>query len=165
MEKLNSNKGQVLSIDFSIAIFLFVVVISSLIVNRNLMLNKIDRQEGVIDKMKLEAVFDSLLLQPGEPENWNTSDVKVLGLVDEPNELNGTKLLYFLKIPYDRSQNLLGIGDMFYFEVTKKGEVVAYNGTKLTKGSKTWNEEDEVVVSERTGFLNESLVKLKMVKW
>lgn len=165
MEKLLSNKGQIFSIDFAIAIFLFVTVVSSLMVNRNLMLSKINRQEEVIERMRLEAIFDSLLLQPGEPENWNLDNVEVIGLVNEANELNGTKLLLFKDMNYNRTQRLLGIEDMFYFEVSKNGTVVNYSNTKLMKGNKNWEGANDITVLRGTGFLDGSLVKLKMVKW
>lgn len=165
MDRLCSNKGQIFSIDFIIAIFLFTAMVLTLFINRNLMLNKINRQEEIIERMRLDSIFDSLLLQPGEPQDWNLTDVEAIGLVNEPNELNGTKVLFFMKMDYNRIQELLGVEDRFYFEIKKNGSVVSYNGTTLEKGSKTWGESEGVVVAKRRAFFNGSLVKLKMVKW
>lgn len=162
MELLNSNKGQVFTADFAIALFLFTLVVSTLILNRNLLLNKIHRHETFLEKTELEATLDSLILQPGVPEKWNLNTVEVVGLVGRPNELNETKLKFFEEMKYGRARDLLGIEKNFYFVVKNN---ITTDQVIYSKGEKDWGETSEITVAEREVFVNGSIVVMRLIEW
>ncbi len=62
----------------------------------------------MLEELRIEAdSFSSSLLTRGDPESWNSSNVKLLGLLNEEQEIDTTKLSYLLNMSYAQQQELL----------------------------------------------------------
>jgi hypothetical protein len=71
------------------------------------------------------VISDSLLRVPGMPEDWNRTNVRVLGLASEENVLNQTKVHNFVSMDYNKIRALLGIPNYdFYFQLTYSNDTI-----------------------------------------
>lgn len=79
---------------------------------------------------ELVSATDSLILGKGYPENWNSSNVEVLGLASSPNRLDENKIESFLNLGYEEIKQKLGIGNKdFYLEIkNENGKIIKKGG-------------------------------------
>lgn len=122
-------RGQVWSLDFVTSVIVFLIVFIPLFFIWSY-LNVQNQQEMLIDDLETltMSVSDSLVRTRGMPEGWDTSDVKQIGLAEEENVLNSTKVSHFLSMgtsEYNRTRAILTGGYDFFFNLTD------VNGTQL----------------------------------
>ncbi len=152
-------KGQIWSLDFISSLTIFLLVLSSLFMAWNFLSVQAQEQNALerIELLGLE-VSDSILRTPGIPENWNSSNVEVIGLAYSDNIIDPDKLSNLNSTPYDQTRILMTMGYDFYLKIED------LNGTVyLEKGS--INQDRTVVPVERYANYNDRIVKLRLVLW
>lgn len=154
-----NRKGQVWSLDFVTSLVLFFLVLIPVFFIWNY-INIQNMEQKTFDEIETLAliVSDSLIRTKGIPENWNSSNVNVIGLADEENVLNSTKVSNFLSMgnsAYSLTKNtLIGKYD-FFFSITD------LNGTQYgTIGSKPADK--TVVPVERYCLYDDRVVKIEL---
>jgi hypothetical protein len=151
-------RGQVWSLDFITSIVIFLSVLIPLFFLWGYV-NTQNQQQIFFDENENLAlsVSDALVRAKGLPEDWNASDVNVIGLASEENVLSNTKVSYFLAMggsDYNRTRTILTGGKDFFFNLTD------LNGTSYgVVGNKP---EDRMIVPvERYCLYNDRIVKLE----
>jgi len=131
-------KAQVNAIDLVLAISIFMLIMGLFEVTWQ---GSVSRAAPTEDELSLRSyhVANTLLESGGYPEDWNSSDVQVLGLCDERNVINKNKLaklLVMLGSDYSRAKGLLGVGaNDIYINVTDlSGDIIYVNGVRASAG-------------------------------
>lgn len=162
-------KGQMWSMDFAVSIVIFALMIGIVIFAWNYAIrNSADQVNLNILENDVIMISDTLVRVPGMPEDWNESSVRVLGLAEEENVLNKTKVLQFVNMDYNQIKILLGIANReFYFEMRyPNNTVMDIGGTSLNKGIDPVGQNSNVVVPvERYVILNGNIAKMEFFLW
>lgn len=158
--------AQAWSLDFIISsvIFFFVIVlvISAWNYTSTQSAEQLDFNEAESTAL---TVSDSIIRTQGIPTDWNTSNVRSIGLADEANILNDTKLLRFASLSYQTSRVLLTGEFNFYFELRQlDNKLVAINGTNITAGMQPLNPRIIVPV-DRYVLHQRRPAKIRLVVW
>jgi uncharacterized protein (UPF0333 family) len=154
-----NKKGQVWSLDFVTSLVIFFLVLVPLFFVWNYV-NVQNMEQRTLNDIQMLAlsVSDSLIRTRGIPENWNSSNVNVIGLADEENVLNSTKVSHLMDMgnnEYELTKNILTGKYDFFFGITD------LNGTQYgTIGSKPADR--TVVPVERYCLYNERVVKIEL---
>jgi hypothetical protein len=156
-------KGQIWSIDFAASIVIFISVIVVMMFVWTYTSSQVAEQKSGDDIQSLAiSVSDSLVRTPGFPPDWNNETVSVIGLADEENILNETKVEYFLymgKNDYDRVRSLLGISYNFHFNLTH------LNNTMINETGIEPLNADIIVPIERYCVYLGKPVKVRFIIW
>lgn len=158
-------KAQVWSLDFALSLIIFMTSLFAVIFAWNyISVNAMENQEIKDLQMKALALSDSLIRTRGIPADWNESGVKVIGLAEDENILNVTKVELFINMSVNDNDNLRGLMDIglygFYFEVKDiNGTVYANTTTPISMTSSI------VVPIERYTMYDERIVKVRFVIW
>lgn len=128
-------KGQVVSYDLFIAIFIFLLLLGGTlsIWQRNSELNK--RQEIILE-MKKDSIttLDVLVSSPGQPNNWTKDNAEIIGLVREKNAMDQEKINSFNNMDYYYAKEVMHLNEYeYYITITKLGSKVFEKGLKLNK--------------------------------
>ena len=162
-------KGQMWSMDFAVSIVIFVLMVGIVIFAWNYAIqNSADQVNLNILENDVIMISDTLVRVPGMPEDWNESSVRVIGLAEEENVLNRTKVLQFVSMGYNQIKILLGIANReFYFEMRyPNNTVMDIGGTSLNKGIDPFGQDSSVVVPvERYVILNGNIAKMEFFLW
>ena len=132
---MKNKKSQSVVFDLFIALFVFVLITSIILV----MWNKysLEMEDKIIQKdmwLKTYHITSLLVESKGNPINWHTnySNIGSFGLADIDRQLNSSKLFAFLNLSennYSLVRNLLNIeGYEFYFKLSDTGGLIAHQG-------------------------------------
>lgn len=113
---MSNKKSQIVSLDLTIAIVLFSVIVIAMIVFFDLFLNRL--QTNLIETEILNNAFamsDFLVSTPGEPTDWNNNTVIALGLAGYDRNLSEKKLNNLSNLNYNYTKGLLKI-DIFDYD-------------------------------------------------
>jgi len=162
-------KAQIWSLDFAVSIVIFAFVVGIVIFAWNYATrSSMDQVNLNILENDVLMISDSLIRVPGLPEDWNASNVRVIGLAREESVLNKTKVIQFTDMDYDLIKQLFGIGNYeFYFEMRyPNNTVMEINGSVLTKGIDPVGEDTRIVVPiERYVILEGNIAKMEFFLW
>lgn len=127
---MRNKKAQAWYLDFIIAVIIFSIAILIYFVY---LPNLYNQELNDLDNIYLDGQFIvSSLMTSGLPENWTTSDVIKIGIVDNSSELNEDLVSEFSSLvisDYDRARNLLGIrSDFVVFFLNNKGNMINIDG-------------------------------------
>lgn len=104
------NKGQIISGDFTISVLLFIFILILILPLWNYVETQVRSTEDRRDmESSLLIMSDVLTKTSGLPNNWNTTNVRSIGLSDKAGILNRTKVLNLINMDYDSVRNLLGV--------------------------------------------------------
>jgi len=146
------------SLDFIIAVFLFmtVVVFYFKYASEQFDETALDFEELQMDS---EAISDSLLTQ-GYPVDWNSSNVKRIGICDNGYAINQTKLEQFIALSsdYNLTRKLFGTRNQYYFFITNpEGGILAQAGVNGTSSM--------LASAERVVLYNNTLYRITVYAW
>lgn len=162
-------KGQMWTMDFAVSIVIFALMVGIVIFAWNYSIqNSSDQVNLNILENDVIMISDTLIRVPGMPEDWNASNVRVIGLAEEENVLNETKVLQFINMGYTQIKGLFGIGNYeFYFEMRyPNNTVMEIGGISLNKGTDPIGQNTSVVVPvERYVILNGNIAKMELFLW
>ena len=110
-------KSQVLSPDFIMSIIIFSVILGLGIMLWNTSCEKLTRYDDTEQmQKKVLYVSDILLNTQGVPQNWNTTNVIMVGLKENNTDILDTdKIISFKMLEYNHSKEVLGLGSYEYF--------------------------------------------------
>ncbi len=189
MHGSHTKKGQVLSSELIIAVFIFTMVLSSVFFLWDLVSKEILRSELVKDSdFVAKSATEKLIKTPGVPYGWESSDfneISSVGIVNESRVLDKGKVLRFVEIMdsthyeplchdhegnplsnYACSKYLLGLKDYeFYFTLNDlEGNLVELDGVTCSTGKPISGEEYSFKV-ERSAVLDHGIVKVNLYLW
>lgn len=132
-------KSQIFSIDLNVSLFLFISFTLFSIFLYNYTSTQVDDYISLREMENLAVLStDTLVLSSGFPSDWNSTNFIAIGLADEENVLNYTKLLEFNDSEYYSVKLMItqGLYD-FYVNVTYfDGSVVLTYGDTDISSSK-----------------------------
>lgn len=106
------DRGQILSIDMNISLFLFVAFVLASTMVFNHVSSQLDDYIVYSGMVRTAVILsDTLVRSPGYPANWNSTNVMSVGLAEESNIINGSNLLKLGAIPYQTFKERTGIED------------------------------------------------------
>lgn len=118
-------KGQAFAPDFLTSVVILGVMLSVFLVSWNSIV-----EAQIADQSERELYYQgertmkNILNSPGSPENWNSSNVEVLGFAERPHILNRSKIEEFKDLSRSEKGSLLGtIG----FNLKIVGDEVIYD--------------------------------------
>jgi hypothetical protein len=161
-------RAQAWSFDFmaSVTIFFLILVVLFFVWEYTAFQNT---DQMVFNDMEDRALItvDTIIRVKGFPEDWNDSNVEVLGLASEENVLNESKILMLVDMDYQTAKRLLGIYDYnFYFQLVHLNDSQAYaNGTALVTGLDPTPNSTAVVPVERYILFDHKVAKLRFMLW
>ena len=158
-------KAQAWSMDFVVSISIFLLVFSIVVFSWNY-INIQNTDRTLFSEMQVSGldISDILIRVPGNPENWNETNVLSIGLASSENVLNKTKVEQFVNMDYGITKNILGLPDMeYYFAVQHlNGTVMEYNGQNMSIGTYPVNSSIAVPIF-RSVLFGETLAKMVFV--
>lgn len=118
-------KGQAFAPDFLTSVVILGVMLSVFLVSWNSIVDaQITDQRDRELYYQGERTMKNLLNSPGSPENWNSSNVEVLGFAERPHVLNESKIEEFKDLSSSEKSSLLSsIG----FNLKIVGDEVIYD--------------------------------------
>jgi len=129
-------RAQVWSSDFVVSAIMFFTVLFLIIFVWNY--TNAQGQERLtfnnIETLALK-ISDSIIRIPGLPEDWNSSNVRVIGLASSDNVLNETKVSNFVGMSYTKARGLMSVQYQFYFDLKNiTGDIIEESSGNLTAG-------------------------------
>lgn len=96
---------------------------------------------------KAISVSDTLVRTSGNPEFWNPSNVKVIGLFDS-GKLNITKFEQLKTMSYDIVKSMLGVGnyDLYLSVKNESGQLIESGGITYSFGSDLSNVKKAILI-------------------
>jgi hypothetical protein len=161
-------KAQVWSLDFaaSVVIFLTALILALFALNYTISQNSRQTEFNMMENAAM-SVSDSLIRQPGIPQDWDSGTVTTLGLASQENILNETKLGELLSMENNTIKNLLGIGNYeLWLEVRYVNGSLASlpGGGQITKGDYP-SEARNVIAVERHVLYMEKPARMIFILW
>ena len=155
-------KSQAFVIDFSIAITIFILLLTASIVVWNNHKSKLAQDINYNEMMIIAyRITDLLVKTSGQPDDWTKDNLQVIGLADSNRELSVDKVNNFSNINYDTAKEILYIkGYDFSFQLITQSQqltnlygknssnasqiislrrFVLYNGTEAIMEFKIWD--------------------------
>jgi hypothetical protein len=122
-----SSKSQIFSADMNVSLFLFITFTLFSIFLFNYSSTEIDDYISMRDMQNLAVLStDSIIRSPGFPNDWNHTNVRSLGLADEENVINYSKMMELSQVDYFLAKTLLTQRIYeFYINITE------FNGTSI----------------------------------
>jgi len=164
------NKGQVWSLDFAASVVIFFSVVVMILFSWNYTSAK-HTEQMIFNEMESMSVgiSDSLIRTKGYPEEWNKTNVQIIGLAQEENILNQTKILYFVNMSYDNSRATMDILNYnFYLGIRYLNEtIITLNGTDLETGlhPSGFSNSTMIVPIERYMLFDHKVASLLFILW
>ena len=163
-------KGQIWSMDLiSAATVLAIIILFFILMWNNLSIRWNSSNE--YRQMQTDALFasEAIMVTSGEPNSWETKisideSIDAIGLANERNELSAAKiekLIFESPVDYDIVRYRLGVQK---YELGIRIEDFETNQTYYEFGIFATGTEN-VVVIERLGILNDSVVKIFVEVW
>lgn len=101
-------KGQAFAPDFLASVVILGFMLSIFLVSWNSIVDsQIEDQRERELYLQGERTMKNILNSPGSPENWNSSNVEVVGFADKPHVLNESKIKEFQNLSNSEQRSLL----------------------------------------------------------
>ena len=125
----STKKAQVWYVDFMVGLMVFIVVV---VIYFEYVNNLSEREENIIDDLIINAkTIASSLVAEGYPADWNTSNVISIGLTNNNQRLNMTKVNRYISMDYIESKSKLKTPYNYYFFLKyKNGSKIPLNGSE-----------------------------------
>lgn len=154
-------RSQISMSDIFLAVSVFVILIGAVVFLYNSYGQKFESRKS-FNRMQLSAMeaADVLAKTNGLPSNWelNPDMTEAIGLAGNERNISEQKLNAFLNISYNRSRELMGISQDYYFKIVYgKGDFIAEKGINSTGG-------EAVGVERRVMYRGENAI-LYIVLW
>jgi hypothetical protein len=171
--KNRKKTAQMFFIEFGIAVFLFAAALA-LYFNYISNINH-ESSENIQSLMESAKDISASLVSAGYVENWDTNSVRIIGLTNNDNRINETKLENFKNISYDASKFLLATPYEYYvfFKDRDGNPMKILNNTiegigKPGVNSTTIASQKDlksIIKVERIVILNSDIVRMVIYVW
>lgn len=150
------NKAQTFSLDFFLALTIFLVGFSFLMIFWNYVNSQAYELRKSEELMDLAFSLSEIFFREGVPAYWNSEDVKIIGLANE-NRINQTKLELLKNIGYENVKKKLNLDFDFILKIKNENELYSF-GLNPNKAS-------AIVKINRIGILNSKPVLIEVIVW
>lgn len=135
-----NKKAQIFVIDFFIALFIFSILLITIMVswnNYNTKMNEKADYDLLVNKAF--QISNSLVRSNGFPLDWTESSFQVVGLASEDRVLSQSRLDSFLNIPLNETSKEFRTYDYDFYFVLKdiNGLKISDYGTNITNAKKS----------------------------
>jgi len=151
------NKGQTFSFDFLIALTIFLISFSLLMLFWNFTNLQISEKRRLEDLTDSALSLSEIFFIEGVPEYWSRENVRVIGLSNK-NRINYTKLSFLSKMGYEDVKKKLNFNFNFAFVLRNESSMIYFFGLNP-------NEASNAVKVERIGILNSSPIIIEVIVW
>lgn len=153
-------KGQAFAPDFLTSVVILGVMLSVFLVSWNSIVDaQITDQRDQELYYQGERTMKNMLNSPGSPENWNSSNVEVLGFAERPHVLNESKIEMFESMSSSKKKSLLtAIG----FNLKIVGDEVIYDIGQTPNASQVFGFRRDALLN-RSGELER--VEVRYATW
>jgi len=163
-------KGQFNFIDFITSIVVFAILLTIFFKYSP---NITKSQEGITGLAIEGRIISDDLLSGGFPSNWNSSNVVIIGITDNNNQINETKIQSLLSLSYPQTRNLFRTTYHYYFlfkdqddsilKITPTQEGIGYPGVNSSNIENV--DTQKLVKIERIVFFRNQMAKLVLYLW
>ncbi len=115
----STKKGQVFTIDFLLALLIF---IATIIMSLKLVLNTANDDDYQILQLEARAISDNLMTE-GLPTDWNSTNVLLPGILTD-KKLSISKLQSLKELGYNNVSGLLNARKNFYFYFANSSSIL-----------------------------------------
>ena len=152
------SKAQLVMTDFFIALMVFIILITAIIINLNNYTSRLSYDQNKNEILiTLFQVSDAFVKTSGIPSSWesNLTSLEVIGLADWDRNLSVNKVKNFTNLNYTRAQSFLDYYN-FYFRImnSTNSSLVAsglvFNGTSSVSTRRYVNYNGNEVIMELT---------------
>lgn len=156
MMKYTLSKAQTFSLDFFIALTIFLIGFSFLMIFWNYVNSQAYERRSSEELMDLAFSVSEIFFIEGVPKYWNEENVKVIGLANE-NRINQTKLNLLNSIGYENVKKKLNLDFDFILKIKNENELYSF-GLSPSQAS-------TIVKINRIGILNSNPVLIEVIIW
>ena len=97
-QSISTKKAQVWYIDFMVGIMIFIIVI---VIYFEYINNLSEREENIVDDLIINSkAISNSLVSEGYPSDWNSTNVVRIGITDNNQRINKTKLERYINMSY-----------------------------------------------------------------
>ena len=188
---LRNRKAQASSTELLIAYFIFFLALTMAVVLWTDTTETINNRERLTDFEELSSnIAEKIIRTPGDPSNWTSDKVSVIGLAYEPRTLSPEKILAFIDLMndskpsgacpglsnYECNKHLLGVGKHNFYFALKETNWTAANWTDMnwtimimgnmnyTAGKYPVNDTEKITV-KRTAILQGNITRMEFTLW
>lgn len=162
---LLTKKGQVYTLDFMIALLLFVLTI---LVSSKMIFNTTSSNGYQILQLEAKAISESLLSE-GLPSDWDSTDVILPGIIDN-GKLSDYKFKELIKLGYANVSSLINSRRPFYFYFANSSSMI---NVSITCGFGAINStcqppsinSNNLVRLDRLVAYNEKAIRMVVLVW
>lgn len=164
---LSNNKGQVVILDLAIALIIFMSAMVFIVLTYQNGITKLDR-ETRYNSWVLESygITDLLIKSEGYPQDWNASDVVVIGLASADRVLSTDKITRFTLLEYNKTKQLLGIsGNEFFLQIRDVNNINLFEAGASPLEENPCNKTYESITTQRFAMWEEQRVLVYFTLW
>ena len=135
-----NKKAQIFVIDFFIALFIFSVLLISIMFSWNNYNSKINEKiEYDLLINKAFQISNSLVRSSGFPPGWTEENVQIIGLASEDRVLSQSKIDSFAEFPLNTTAKEFKTYDYTFYFILKdiNGNKIVDYGTNMTNAKKS----------------------------
>lgn len=161
------SKAQVITGDFVISMLVFMILLAMIIPVWSYVDYQIRSSEEVKSMNSIVMLIsDSFVRSGGYPADWNSTNVKSIGLADRDRELNLTKVLNLLEMNYNTAKKLMGIEAYeIYLTITDTDDNIINKGGQDLEYGSTITDAENIVKMRRVSILDREIVILNIIVW
>ncbi|RLI97709.1 MAG: hypothetical protein DRP00_03685 [Candidatus Aenigmatarchaeota archaeon] len=152
-----STKAQTFSLDFFLALTIFLAGFVLLLIFWNYTNSQIQERKSLDELIDAAFSLSQIWFIEGRPVYWNEQNVKVIGLANE-NRINQTKLNFLNEMGYEEVKKRLNVGYNFCFRIHNNTHELFSFGLSPSPAS-------AVVKVDRLSILNSTPVIIEVIVW
>jgi hypothetical protein len=169
---MKKRRGQMFIVEFGLAVLIFAAAMG--LYYRYVSDSGQVDSDRIAELMKNAKDISETLLSSGYPDSWNSSNVQRIGITQNDNRINSTKLLSFKDVDYEESRLLLATPYQYYvFFKDRNGNIVKVNSSLEGIGFEGINSTNikevkdikSLAIVERIVILNSDLGKMVLYVW
>ena len=162
-----SKKGQVVILDLIIALIIFLMTVIFILATYSFNVSRLDRDIRY-NSLAIESfeILDFLVKSGGYPNDWNITNVKIIGLASGDRRLSTIKIQQFAQLNYTPTKELLGIaGKEFFLQIRSLDNINLFEAGVSPLENNTCNEKYESITLRRAAFWEGQRVTVYFSLW
>lgn len=155
-----TRKAQTVIADFLLAIIVLLIIVQLSMSGWTRNIDNLRERESRVEIENLAlSISDTLARGEGVPGDWSGENATTLGLANEPNVLDTTKVDAFINLDKSVVKKLLGIGGYKFSFILKTG------GTVVVEYGEQVGSVEDVVVVRRLVLYNDDPTLMEFRLW
>ena len=155
-------KAQVFSIDFLVAVSIFLLVLAVVMIYWSYTSIQIEETKTINEMIDKGYMISQVWFREGTPEYWDPNNVRDIGLLSD-HRINETKMNYLNDIGYNRVKEIIGAAPYeFRFNVSFTN---CYGSGYSFPFGLYPTQASNVIRIQRAGILNSSIAIIEVLIW